>query len=66
MKQVDAKREILAEWRAQPKEQRQTEQDAVRFANTVMNKYKFRGETGDPYQTVKAWILRDMLLRRSL
>ena len=65
MKQVDAKREILREWRALPKEQRQTEADATRFAFSVVNKYKFGG-TGDPYQTIRAWILRDMSLRRGL
>jgi hypothetical protein len=36
MKQVDAKREILREWRALPKEQRQTEADATRFAFTIL------------------------------
>ena len=48
MKQVDAKREILREWRALPKEQRQTEADATRFALTVVNKYKFGGSTAIP------------------
>ena len=66
MKQVDAKREILREWRALPKEQRHTEADATRFALTVVNKYKFGGSTADPYQTIWAWLVRDMSLRRGL
>jgi len=68
MKQVDAKREILREWRALPKEERQTEADATRFAFTVVNKYNFffGGDTADRYQTIWAWLLRDMALRRGL
>ena len=46
MKQVDAKREILREWHALPKKRRQTQDDATRFAFSVVNKYKFGG-TGD-------------------
>jgi hypothetical protein len=65
MKQVDARREILREWHALPKERRRTQDDATRFAFTVVNKYRFGG-TGDPYQTIRAWLLRDMSLRRDL
>ena len=65
MKQEDAKREILREWRALPEKRRQSQDDATRFAFSVVNKYKFGG-TGDPYQTIRAWILRDMSLRRGL
>jgi len=60
MKQVDAKREILREWHALPKERRRTQDDATRFAFTVVNKYRF----GGTYQTIRAWLLRDMSLRR--
>ena len=66
MKRVDAKREILREWRALPKEERQTEADATRFAFTVMNKYNFGGDAADRYQIIWAWLLRDMALRRGL
>ena len=66
MKQVDAKREILREWRALPKEERQTEADATRFAFTVVNKYNFGGDIADRYQTIWAWLLRDISLRRGL
>jgi hypothetical protein len=50
MKQADALREILGEWRALPKEKRKTEDDATRFAMAVAHKYKFRSPTSDPYQ----------------
>ena len=66
MKRVDAKREILREWRALPKEQRQSEADATRFTFTVVNKYNFGGDAADRYQTIWAWLLRDMSLRRGL
>lgn len=35
MNQEDAKREIIAEWRALPRDQRQTDDDAARFAMAV-------------------------------
>ena len=66
MKQEAAKREILREWRALPKEQRQSEADATRFTFTVVNKYNFGGDAADRYQTIWAWLLRDMSLRRGL
>ena len=47
MKQEDAKREILREWRALPEKRRQTQDDATRFAFSVVKKYKFGG-TGVP------------------
>jgi hypothetical protein len=43
MKQEDAKREIIAEWRALPKEQRQTDEQAAQFAMMIKDRYKFRG-----------------------
>jgi hypothetical protein len=62
MKQEDAKREIIAV----PKEQRQTEAQASAFAMLIKDKYKFRGGTADPYQTINAWLCRDMSLTRGL
>jgi hypothetical protein len=44
----------------------QTEADATRFAFTVVNKYNFGGDAADRYQTICAWLLRDMSLRRGL
>jgi hypothetical protein len=44
MNQDDAKREIIREWRALPKEQRQTDEQAALFAMQIKDKYKFRGE----------------------
>ena len=66
MNQEDAEREIIREWRALPKEQRQTEAQAAAFAMAIAHKYKFRGGTADPYQTINAWLRRDMSLTRGL
>jgi hypothetical protein len=35
MKQEEAKRQILAEWRKLPKEQRRTDEDGARFAMSL-------------------------------
>jgi hypothetical protein len=65
MNQEDAKREIIREWRALPKEQRQTEKQAALFAMQIKDKYKFRC-AGDRYQTINAWLRRHMSLTRGL
>jgi hypothetical protein len=49
-----------------PKEQRLTEAQASGFAMQIAHKYKFRGSTADSYQTINAWLLRDMSLTRGL
>lgn len=66
MNQDEAKREIIREWRALPKEQRQTDEHAAAFAMLIKDKYKFRGGTADPYQTIAAWLRRDLSLTRGL
>ena len=40
MNQVDARREIIREWRSLPKEQRQTDEQAALFAMQIKGKYK--------------------------
>ena len=57
MNQVDARHEIIREWRSLPKEQRQTDEQAALFAMQIKDKYKFSSENADPYQTVKGWLL---------
>jgi hypothetical protein len=66
MKQEDAKREIIREWQALPKELRQTDVQAAAFAMQIKDKYKFSGGTADPYQTIKAWLTRHLSLTRGL
>ncbi len=62
MTQEEARRLILIEWHRLPLEERSTESQAAEFALKVFSKYDFRC-AGDPYQTVKGWLLRDQNLR---
>ena len=66
MNQVDARHEIIREWRSLPKEQRQTYEQAALFAMQIKDKYKFSSENADPYQTVKGWLLSYRSLTRGL
>jgi hypothetical protein len=41
MHQVNARHEIIREWRSLPKELRQTDEQAAAFAMQIKDKYKF-------------------------
>jgi hypothetical protein len=64
MHQVNARRDIIREWRSLPKDQRQTDQQAEAFAMQIKDKYKFSGENADNYQTIKGWLLNYLSLSR--
>jgi hypothetical protein len=49
MNQVNARHEIIREWRWLPKEQRQTDEQAEAFAMQIKDKYKFSSDSADPY-----------------
>lgn len=66
MNQVNARREIIREWRSLPKELRQTEEQAVSFAMQIKDKYKFSSDSADSYQTVRGWLLSYLSLTRRL
>src|SRR5260370_13993728 len=66
MNQVNARHEIIREWRSLPKEQRQTDEQAAGFAMQIKDKYKFSSDTADPYQTVKGWLLSYLSSMRGL
>jgi hypothetical protein len=66
MNQEDAKNEIIKEWRSLPKELRQTDEQAAQFAMQIKDRYKFRGGSADPYQTIKGWQQRYLSLTRGL
>ena len=55
VKQEEAKRMILNEWRSLPREERQTERQAADFAMRMKDQYPFRCN-GDHYQIVKGWV----------
>src|SRR6266849_7164334 len=64
MNQVNARHEIIREWRWLPKEQRQTDEQAEAFAMQIKDKYKFSSDSADPYQTVRGWLLSYLSLTR--
>src|ERR1700736_5501062 len=66
MNQVNARHEILREWRSLPKELRETDEQAAAFAMQIKDKYKFSGESADRYQTVKDWLLCYLSITRGL
>jgi hypothetical protein len=66
MNQVNARHEIIREWRLLPKEQRQTQEQAEAFAMQIKDKYKFSTDSADPYQTVRSWLLSYLSLTRGL
>jgi regulator of sirC expression with transglutaminase-like and TPR domain len=66
MHQVNARHDIIREWRALPKELRQTDEQAAAFAMQIKDKYKFSSDSADPYQTIRGWLLSYLSLRRPL
>jgi hypothetical protein len=66
MHQVNARHEIIREWRSLPKELRQTDEQAAAFAMQIKDKYKFSSDSTDPYQTVKDWLLHYLSITRGL
>ena len=66
MHQVNARHEIIREWRSLPKELRQTDEQAAGFALQIKDKYKFSSDSADPYQTVKGWLLCYLSLTRGM
>ncbi len=66
MHQVNARHEIIREWRSLPKELRQTDEQAAAFAMQIKDKYKFSSDSADPYQTVKGWLLCYLSLTRGM
>ena len=66
MHQVNARHEIIREWRSLPKELRQTDEQAAAFALQIKDKYKFSSDSADSYQTVKGWLLCYLSLTRGM
>src|SRR5882757_4608406 len=66
MHQVNARHDIIREWRSLPKELRQTDEQAAAFAMQIKDKYKFSSDSADPCQTVKDWLLHYLSITRGL
>jgi hypothetical protein len=69
MTKADAERLTIAEWRKLPLQERQTEDQAAIFAmrvyGTMPHLCNFRC-SGDKYQTIKAWLQRDLAITRGM
>ena len=50
----DTRRKIIREWRALPKDKRQTEEQAGPFAKKAMERIP---SSGDPYRQIMGWLL---------
>ena len=59
MRQEEAKKAILREFRALPQSKRESSADRLAFAMQMMQKYKFRS-SGDPYEVIKGWLMREL------
>src|SRR6195256_2646723 len=66
MNQVNARHEIIREWRSLPKELKQTDEQAAAFAMQIKDKYNFSSDSADRYQTVKDWLLHYLSITRGL
>jgi hypothetical protein len=55
MTKEEAKRAVLRDWIALPSQMRKTQVDALVFAMSVKDKYRFRC-SGDRYQVIKGWL----------
>ncbi|MEH2506737.1 hypothetical protein V1290_005548 [Bradyrhizobium sp. AZCC 1578] len=66
MNQVNARHEIIREWRSLPKDLRETDEQAAAFAMQIKDKYKFSSGSTDPYQTVRGWLLHYLSITRRL
>ena len=58
MPQDEARRLVLADWRALPEETRMSNTDRLLFPMKAAQKYPFKC-SGDPYQTVMSWLERE-------
>ena len=65
MSKTDAEREAIQRWRALPRPERATNDQAASFARSLMDEIVFT-TSGDRYQFIKGWLQRDLLLRGGL
>jgi hypothetical protein len=66
MHQVNARHEIIREWRSLPKELRQTDEQAAAFAMQIKDNSKFSRTALTPNQAVKGWLLCYLSLTRGI
>ena len=57
MKFHETRRKIIREWKALPKDKRQTQEQVVAFAKKALEQNELPRSRRDPYQTVLGWLL---------
>jgi hypothetical protein len=57
MLRADAQRAVIREWLALPADQRKTKEQAVAYAMTAVDRFKFRYK-GDRYQLIQVWLFK--------
>lgn len=65
MLKVDAEQQCIRRWRALPKDQRTTSDQAAAFAKSLMSEVTF-ATSGDRYHFIRGWLQRDLQLRGGL
>jgi len=65
MLKADAERECIRRWRALPREQRSTLDQAAAFATSLVGEVDFP-TSGDRAHFIRGWLLRDLQLRGGL
>lgn len=65
LSKVDAQRECIRRWRALPREQRSTNEQASAFAASLLEEIVFP-TSGDGCHFIRGWIQRDLQLRGGL
>jgi uncharacterized protein YozE (UPF0346 family) len=65
LSKLDAERECIRRWRALPREQRSTNEQAGSFAASLFEEIIFP-TSGDRYHFIRGWIQRDLQLRGGL
>lgn len=65
MLKTEAEQECLRKWRALPRSERTTNDQAAAFAKSLMSEISF-ATSGDRYHFIRGWLERDLQLRGTL
>jgi hypothetical protein len=57
MLRADAQRAIIREWLALPADERKTKDQAISYAMTAADRFKFRYKS-DRYQLIQVWLFK--------
>jgi hypothetical protein len=65
MLKTEAEQECIRRWRALPRNERTTNEQAAAFAKSLMSEVSF-ATSGDRYHFIRGWLQRDLQLRGTL